>query len=118
MLVVWSCVAGWVIVVLVIGVVDRVGCLSLLLTYEVTFHSVPFRAVFRRSEPGRNAEKHLSWANSLQGEARTRLQIDPLADLLHSTEEAQTKTLKQWKAVIVSPNIRFMLGLHFTNCPR
>ena len=28
---VWSCVVGWVVVVVVIGVVCRAGCLSLLL---------------------------------------------------------------------------------------
>ena len=44
MLVVWSCVVNWVVVVVVIGVVDRAGC--------STLQSIPFRAVFRRSERG------------------------------------------------------------------
>ena len=42
-LVVWSCVVGWVVLVMVIG--GRVGCLS----------GGPFRAVFRR--PGRVARE-------------------------------------------------------------
>ena len=54
MLVVWSCVVRWAVVVVVIGVVGRVGCLSLLLMKPL-FHSIPCRAVFRRDEPGRVA---------------------------------------------------------------
>ena len=38
------------------GVVGRAGCLSLL-RYEVTFHGIPFRAVFRRIEPGHVARE-------------------------------------------------------------
>ena len=50
MLVVWSCVVGWFVVVVVIGVVGRAGCMSLLLV-EVAFRGIPFHAVFRRGEP-------------------------------------------------------------------
>ena len=39
-----------------VGVEGRVGRLNLLLM-KSTFHSVPFRAVFRRSKPGRVARE-------------------------------------------------------------
>ena len=47
MLVVWLCVGGWVVVVLVIGVVGRVGCLSLLLmkSLSIASHFEPSCAV-------------------------------------------------------------------------
>ena len=37
--VVWSCVVGWVVVVVVIGVVGRAGCLSLLLMKSLSIAS-------------------------------------------------------------------------------
>ena len=47
MYVVWSCVAGWVVVVVVIGGADRVGCLSLPLMKSlfIAFHFEPSSAV-------------------------------------------------------------------------
>ena len=39
MLYVWSCVVGWVVVVVVIGVVGRAGCLILLLMKSLSLAS-------------------------------------------------------------------------------
>ena len=47
----WSCVVGWVLVVVVTVVVGRVGCLSLLLMKSLSI------AFFRRSEPDRVARE-------------------------------------------------------------
>ena len=47
MLVVWLCVVGWIVVVVVIGAVSRVGCLSLLLmkSFSMASHFEPSPAV-------------------------------------------------------------------------
>ena len=47
MLVVWLCVVGWIVVVVVIGAVGRVGCLSLLLmkSFSIASHFEPSPAV-------------------------------------------------------------------------
>ena len=52
MYVVCLCVVSWVVVVVVMGVVSRVGCLSLP-AFQVALHRVPLRAILCRGGKGR-----------------------------------------------------------------